>query len=148
MLWGGLQLWVKGGYDTKATGETMTRAVANIGRYRSVPGTGGFDGWLFGICRHVVLDAQRAAGRRGYGPPPETVSHEDPVERLVSADEAAATTQTAAAWATGGRPRTPIMWQTSPLSAKKPVQMFLLRPAKRFRVRSPSTKEKSSGLEI
>jgi RNA polymerase sigma-70 factor, ECF subfamily len=53
-----------------AVSETMARAVANIGRYRAVPGTGGFEGWLFGICRHVVLDAQRASGRRGYGPPP------------------------------------------------------------------------------
>ena len=74
-----------------AVSETMARAVANIGRYRAVPGSGGFDGWLFGICRHVVLDAQRAAGRRGYGPPPETaVSHADPAEELVSAEEAAA----------------------------------------------------------
>ena len=76
-----------------AVSETMTRAVANIDRYRPVPGTGGFEGWLFGICRHVVLDAQRAAGRRGYGPVPETVSHADPVEGLVSAEEAAAVRQ-------------------------------------------------------
>jgi RNA polymerase sigma-70 factor, ECF subfamily len=76
-----------------AVSETMVRAVANIGRYRPVPGTGGFDGWLFGICRHVVLDAQRSAGRRGYGPPPEIVSHADPVEGLVSAEEAAAVRQ-------------------------------------------------------
>jgi len=73
-----------------AVSETMARAVANIGRYRPVPGTGGFEGWLFGICRHVVLDAQRAAGRRGYAPPPETVSHVDPAEGLVSAEEAGA----------------------------------------------------------
>lgn len=74
----------------EAVSETMARAVANIGRYRPVPGTGGFDGWLFGICRHVVLDAQRAAGRRGYGPPPEGASHVDPSERLVASEEAAA----------------------------------------------------------
>ncbi|MBV8981390.1 MAG: RNA polymerase sigma factor [Acidimicrobiia bacterium] len=73
-----------------AVSETMVRAVAGIGRYRAVPGSGGFEGWLFGICRHVVLDAQRAAGRRGYGLPPEDVSHVDPVEGLVSAEEAAA----------------------------------------------------------
>ena len=76
-----------------AVSETMARAVANIGRYRPVPGTGGFEGWLFGICRHVVLDSQRAAGRRGYGPVPETVSHADPVEGLVSAEEADAVRQ-------------------------------------------------------
>jgi RNA polymerase sigma-70 factor (ECF subfamily) len=68
----------------------MARAVASIARYRPVPGSGGFDGWLFGICRHVVLDAQRAAGRRGYGPPPEGISHDDPSERLVASEEAAA----------------------------------------------------------
>ncbi len=73
-----------------AVGETMARAVAAIGRYRPVGGSGGFEGWLFGICRHVVLDAQRAAGRRGYGPPPEGVSHVDPSERLVASEEAAA----------------------------------------------------------
>jgi RNA polymerase sigma-70 factor (ECF subfamily) len=73
-----------------AVSETMARAVANIGRYRPVPGSGGFEGWLFGICRHVVLDAQRAAGRRGYDPPTEGVSHADPAEGLVSAEEAAA----------------------------------------------------------
>jgi len=78
---------------TEAVSETMARAVANIGRYRPVAGSGEFDGWLFGICRHVVLDAQRATGRRGYGPPPETVSHADPVEGLVSAEEAAAVRQ-------------------------------------------------------
>jgi RNA polymerase sigma-70 factor (ECF subfamily) len=71
-----------------AVSETMARAVANIGRFRPVPGSGGFDGWLFGICRHVVLDAQRVAGRRGYGPPPEVVSHVDPAEGLVLAEEA------------------------------------------------------------
>ena len=71
-----------------AVSETMARAVANIGRYRPVPGTGAFDGWLFGICRHVVLDAQRASGRRGYGPAPETVSDVDPSAGLVSAEEA------------------------------------------------------------
>jgi len=76
-----------------AVSETMARAVANIGRYRPVPGSGGFDGWLFGICRHVVLDAQRAAGRRGYAPVPEMVSHADPVEGLVSAEEATAVRQ-------------------------------------------------------
>jgi RNA polymerase sigma-70 factor (ECF subfamily) len=76
-----------------AVSETIARAVANVGRYRPVAGSGGFDGWLFGICRHVVLDAQRAAGRRGYGPPPEGVFHADPAEGLVSIEEAAAVRQ-------------------------------------------------------
>jgi RNA polymerase sigma-70 factor (ECF subfamily) len=68
----------------------MARAVANIGRYRPLPGSGGFEGWLFGICRHVVLDIQRAAGRRGYDPPAEGVTHADPAEGLLSTEEAAA----------------------------------------------------------
>jgi RNA polymerase sigma-70 factor (ECF subfamily) len=70
--------------------ETMARAVANVGRYRPVAGTGGFDAWLFGICRHVVLDAQRAAGRRGYLPPSEGTVHADPIEHLIAAEEGAA----------------------------------------------------------
>src|SRR5207249_3493553 len=41
-----------------AVSETMARAVARIEHYHPIPGSGGFDGWLFGICRHVVLDAQ------------------------------------------------------------------------------------------
>ena len=52
-----------------AVSETMARAVAGIDRY--VAGPSGFEGWLFGICRHVVLDAQRASGRKGYAAPVE-----------------------------------------------------------------------------
>jgi len=37
--------------------ETMTRAVAGIGRMRLGPA--GFDGWLFGIARHVAADHHR-----------------------------------------------------------------------------------------
>lgn len=79
-----------------AVAETMTRAVASASRYRS---TGlGVDAWLFGICRHVVLDAQRAAGRAraraasGYGLPPVSAVDETPsgLDRLLSAEEAAA----------------------------------------------------------
>ena len=45
-----------------AVGETMARAVRGLGGYR---GEGaGFDAWLSGIVRHVVLDALRTAGRR------------------------------------------------------------------------------------
>ena len=40
-----------------AVGETMTRAVAGIDRLRFE--RGGFDAWMYGIARHVVLDAQR-----------------------------------------------------------------------------------------
>ena len=87
----------------EAVSETMARAVANIDRYRPVPGSGGFEGWLFGICRHVVLDAQRAAGRRGYDLPPEGVAHVDPAEGLVSAEEAAAVQRAFALLSDGDR---------------------------------------------
>jgi RNA polymerase sigma-70 factor (ECF subfamily) len=45
-----------------AVGETMARAVRGIDRFRD--DGNGFDAWLSGILRHVVLDAQRSAGRR------------------------------------------------------------------------------------
>ena len=46
----------------EAVGETMARAVRGLAGFR---GEGaGFDAWLSGIVRHVVLDVQRAAGRR------------------------------------------------------------------------------------
>jgi RNA polymerase sigma-70 factor (ECF subfamily) len=70
----------------EAVSETMARAVAGMDRFR--PTGPGFDGWLFGICRHVVLDAQRAAGRRGYAPPTEGISGEPaPGERLLLDEE-------------------------------------------------------------
>ena len=49
-----------------AVSETMTRAVASIDRF--VWTDAGFDGWLFGIARHVSVDHQRHADRaRRYG---------------------------------------------------------------------------------
>lgn len=45
-----------------AVSETMARAVRGLPAFR---GEGaGFDAWLSGIVRHVVLDAQRSTGRR------------------------------------------------------------------------------------
>jgi RNA polymerase sigma-70 factor (ECF subfamily) len=72
-----------------AVSETMARAVARIGSYRPVPGVG-IEGWLFGICRHVVLDAQRSQGRTGYAPPVEVVVPDTAVEGLLSAEESEA----------------------------------------------------------
>ena len=70
----------------EAVSETMARAVAGMARF--TPSGPGFEGWLFGICRHVVLDAQRAAGRRGYATPLELVSTDpEPWDRLVRAEE-------------------------------------------------------------
>lgn len=52
-----------------AVGEAVTRAVAGIGRFR---GRGaGFDAWLYGILRHVVLDTQRRSRREGPGVVPD-----------------------------------------------------------------------------
>jgi RNA polymerase sigma-70 factor (ECF subfamily) len=42
--------------------ETMTRAVAGVGKFRWEPS--GFDAWIFGIARNVTVDHYRAAGRR------------------------------------------------------------------------------------
>ena len=73
----------------EAVSETLARAVAGVSRF--TPTGAGFEGWLFGICRHVVVDAQRAAGRRGYALPPSIGSTEpEPWDRLVRADEHAA----------------------------------------------------------
>ena len=70
----------------EAVSETMARAVAGVARF--TPKGPGFEGWLFGICRHVVLDAQRAVGRRGYATPTDAVSTDpEPWERLVRAEE-------------------------------------------------------------
>lgn len=69
-----------------AVSETMARAVAGIGGYR-----GGDDGvrpWLFGICRHVVADAQRRTFR---AVPPPALAHEPevdgPAELVAAAEE-------------------------------------------------------------
>ena len=65
----------------------MTRAVAAIDRF-TWKGAG-FDGWMFGICRHVVLDAQRALGRQqGGGVPERAALDADPVDDVLHAEEA------------------------------------------------------------
>jgi RNA polymerase sigma-70 factor, ECF subfamily len=46
-----------------AVAETMARAVAGLHRFEGQGG--GFGAWLYGILRHVVIDAQRAKARRG-----------------------------------------------------------------------------------
>jgi RNA polymerase sigma-70 factor (ECF subfamily) len=76
-----------------AVSETMARAVRGVGRYR---GEGaGFDAWLSGIVRHVVLDAQRSARRRGSSVavsvvPDVPASDPGPEERLLGSLDAAA----------------------------------------------------------
>lgn len=72
----------------EAVSETMARAVAKMPEFR--PRGPGFEGWLFGICRHVVLDAQRAAGRRRRAPRPEVTPMGEPDDQLLLSEEHAA----------------------------------------------------------
>lgn len=70
-----------------AVAETMSRAVASIDRFRWRGAS--FDAWLFGILRHVVIDAQRAAGR----PPAleaEGTAPVEPLDIVLAGEEAAA----------------------------------------------------------
>jgi RNA polymerase sigma-70 factor (ECF subfamily) len=48
-----------------AVSEAMVRAVGRIDRFKW--DGAGFDAWLFGILRHVVIDAQRAQNHRKSG---------------------------------------------------------------------------------
>lgn len=71
-----------------AVHETMTRAVAGLDRYRTGPA--GFDGWLFGIARHVSIDHHRRAGRSKRHSPavvPDPPMGGELDERLVMADD-------------------------------------------------------------
>jgi RNA polymerase sigma-70 factor, ECF subfamily len=69
-----------------AVAETMARAIAKIDRFEWRGG--GFDAWLYGILRHVVLDAHRArgrdAGRRERGEP----RHAGPLEHALDNEDA------------------------------------------------------------
>ena len=75
-----------------AVAETMARAVRGLDAYRG--DGGGFDAWLSGIVRHVVLDVQRSAGRRpvtsmvGVAEPVSSAA--GPEELLLGSYEAAA----------------------------------------------------------
>ena len=71
-----------------AVAETMARAVARIDRFEWKGG--GFDAWLYGILRHVVVDVYRASARdaarrereapRAAGPLDHVVDNEDAAE--------------------------------------------------------------------
>lgn len=72
-----------------AASETMSRAVAGIGRYREGPA--GFDGWVFGIARHVAADHVRRTARRAV-PVPSGIGGralDEPAELLLAGDERA-----------------------------------------------------------
>jgi RNA polymerase sigma-70 factor (ECF subfamily) len=52
---------VRAEHADDAVGETMTRAVASIDRFAWTDA--GFDGWVFGIARHVSVDHHRRQER-------------------------------------------------------------------------------------
>ncbi len=72
-----------------AVSEAMVRAVKGIHRFRSEGA--GFDAWLYGILRHVVLDAQGGKRKESSDPVPETVDHAPlPLDRMLHQEEAGA----------------------------------------------------------
>ncbi len=78
-----------------AVSEAMARAVARIERFTWEgfrDGGSGFDAWVFGILRHVVVDAQRGAmGRADHTELDEGVSAEPgPLDHVLGAERAAA----------------------------------------------------------
>ena len=71
-----------------AVGEALLRAVAGIGNYRGAGA--GLDAWLYGILRHVVLDAQRRGARQSGQPVPDRPSEErSAADDIVRREEAA-----------------------------------------------------------
>jgi RNA polymerase sigma-70 factor, ECF subfamily len=71
-----------------AVGETMARAVGNIDRFRN--DGAGFDAWMYGIARHVVIDAQRKQWREGPGYVPDGAdTAPEPLDRAVEVEDSA-----------------------------------------------------------
>lgn len=70
----------------EAVAETMARAIAKIDRFEWRGG--GFDAWLYGILRHVVLDAHRARGRERDRRPRDEPRWADPLEHAVDNEDA------------------------------------------------------------
>ena len=71
-----------------AVSETMARAVANIEKFTWEGAR--FDGWLFGILRHVIADVRRAQARelRRDGRT-AAVAQSSPLEHVLHGEEAA-----------------------------------------------------------
>jgi RNA polymerase sigma-70 factor (ECF subfamily) len=71
-----------------AVSETMMRAVDRIGVF-TWEGAG-FDAWLYGICRNVVLESVRASGRATpQADPPDAAIDDPPEARLLAQEESA-----------------------------------------------------------
>jgi RNA polymerase sigma-70 factor (ECF subfamily) len=72
-----------------AVAETMARAVACIDRFEW--NDGGWDGWLFGILRHVVADAHRVLAKHERQlPSEEPTPGAGPLERVLADEETVA----------------------------------------------------------
>lgn len=87
-----------------AVHETMTRAVAGLDRYQVGPA--GFDGWLFGIARHVSADHHRRltrAKRQPVAMAPDPQAPGDPHEGLLVSEEHQQVRRAFAALSTGDR---------------------------------------------
>ncbi len=69
-----------------AVAETMARAIAKIDRFEWRGG--GFDAWLYGILRHVVLDAHRARGRDAARRERSEPRHAGPLEHALDNEDA------------------------------------------------------------
>lgn len=71
-----------------AVSETLARAIRLLPRF-TWQGAG-FEAWLYGICRNVVLETQRAGRFRGFEPVPEVVeTAPGPLETVLVDEEAA-----------------------------------------------------------
>ena len=71
-----------------AVSETFLRAVRGLDGF-SGSGTG-FDAWIYGIARHVVLDAQRRIARQRVVRAQRDVTDGEPLEALLQTEESAA----------------------------------------------------------
>ncbi len=71
-----------------AVAETMARAIAKIDRFEWK--AGGFDAWLYGILRHVVIDMYRARTREGRHRELETPGPRGPLEHVLDGEDASA----------------------------------------------------------
>ncbi|MEX2099869.1 MAG: sigma-70 family RNA polymerase sigma factor [Acidimicrobiia bacterium] len=86
LAYAGRRLGSERGRD--AVAETMVRAVARIHTFR--PQGAGFDAWLYGILRHVVLDLQRADYRERRRRVPSPASDATPLDHVLDGEEAEA----------------------------------------------------------
>jgi RNA polymerase sigma-70 factor, ECF subfamily len=68
-----------------AVAETMSRAVAEIHRFRWADKA--IDAWLFGILRHVVTDAHRAQGRSRHVPESAPGAAPGPLDQVVLSED-------------------------------------------------------------